>query len=212
MSNILSKLECINEDCHGEVLEKWQLAEAEDSEALRVFASDMQAIHFKDLVYRTLTNENLSEIKELLENDQIFQMQFSDWFKTSYEEQQNIENLFYTSSQTCSLPAAPHEVGNAIDYQVWGPDAPIWFQNWLSVDCENPSTLKIWQIEWIKHSALEYYTDAIEEIEEIEAIEKTEETEETEEIVESLLESLSDVKIDFQSILDFFNEPLKNIE
>ena len=27
MSNILSKLEYINEDCHGEVLEKWQLAD-----------------------------------------------------------------------------------------------------------------------------------------------------------------------------------------
>jgi hypothetical protein len=191
MSNILFKLEYINEDCHGEFLEKWQLAEAEDSEALRVAASDAQATNFKDLVYRTLTDENLSEIKELLEKDQIFQMQFSDWFKTSYEEQQSIENLFYTSSQICSLSAAPHKVVNAIDCQVWGPDAPIWFQNWLSVGCENPSTLKVWQVEWIKHRALEYYTDATDEI---------------------LLESLSEAKIDFQSILDFFNKSLKHIE
>ena len=195
MSNILSKLEYINEDCHGEVLEKWQLAEAEDSEALRVAASDAQAINFKDLVYRTLTNENFSEIKELLENDQFFHMQFSDWFKTSYEEQQNIENLFYTSSQICSLPAVPHEVGNAIDYQVWSPDAPIWFQNWLSIDCENPSTLKIWQIEWIKNRALEYYTDAKSWLEN----------------GEICSDSLNDAKIDFQNILDFFNKSLKNI-
>ena len=195
MSNILSKLEYINEDCHGEVLEKWQLAEAEDSEALRVAASDAQAINFKDLVYRTLTNENLSEIKELLENDQFFHMQFSDWFKTSYEEQQNIENLFYTSPQICSLPAVPHEVGNAIDYQVWSPDAPIWFQNWFSIDCENPSTLEIWQIEWIKHRALEYYTDAKFWLEN----------------GEICSDSLNDAKIDFQNILDFFNKSLKNI-
>ncbi|MDB9906126.1 hypothetical protein OAD18_10750 [Oceanospirillaceae bacterium] len=195
MSNILSKLEYINEDCHGEVLEKWQLAEAEDSEALRVAASDAQAINFKDLVYRTLTNENLSEIKELLENDQFFHMQFSDWFKTSYEEQQNIENLFYTSSQICSLSPVPHEVGNAIDYQVWSPDAPIWFQNWFSIDCENPSTLKIWQIEWIKHRALEYYTDAKFWLEN----------------GEICSDSLNDAKIDFQNILDFFNKSLKNI-
>ena len=40
MSNILSKLEYINEDCHGEVIEKCPLAEAKDSEALRVAASD----------------------------------------------------------------------------------------------------------------------------------------------------------------------------
>lgn len=195
MSNILSKLEYINEDCHGEVLEKWQLAEAEDSEALRVAASDAQAINFKDLVYRTLTNENLSEIKELLENDQFFHMQFSDWFKTSYEEQQNIENLFYTSSQICSLSPVPHEVGNAIDYQVWSPDAPIWFQNWFSIDCENPSTLKIWQIEWIKHRTLEYYTDAKFWLEN----------------GEICSDSLNDAKIDFQNILDFFNKSLKNI-
>ena len=195
MSNILSKLEYINEDCHGEVLEKWQLAEAEDSEALRVAASDAQAINFKDLVYRTLTNENLSEIKELLENDQFFHMQFSDWFKTSYEEQQNIENLFYTSSQICSLSPVPHEVGNAIDYQVWSPDAPIWFQNWFSIDCENPSTLKIWQIEWIKNRALEYYTDAKFWLEN----------------GEICSDSLNDAKIDFQNILDFFNKSLKNI-
>jgi hypothetical protein len=195
MSNILSKLEYINEDCHGEVLEKWQLAEAEDSEALRVAASDAQAINFKDLVYRTLTNENLSEIKELLENDQFFHMQFSDWFKTSYEEQQNIENLFYTSSQICSLSPVPHEVGNAIDYQVWSPDAPIWFQNWFSIDCENPSTLKIWQIEWIKYRALEYYTDAKFWLEN----------------GEICSDSLNDAKIDFQNILDFFNKSLKNI-
>ena len=196
MSNILSKLEYINENCHGEVIEKWQLAEAKDSEALRVAASDAQAINFKDFVHRTLTNENLSDIKELLENDQIFQMQFSDWFKTSYEEQQNIENLFYISSQICSLSSAPHEVVNAIDYQVWSPDTPIWFQNWLSVDCDNPSTLTIWQIEWIKHRALEYQSEAIAWLENGEID----------------LESLNEAKIDFQSILNFFNESLKNIE
>ena len=66
--NILSKLEDINEDCHGEVLKEWQLAESEDSEALRVAASDAQAIHFKDLVYGTLTNEDLLEIKEVESN------------------------------------------------------------------------------------------------------------------------------------------------
>jgi hypothetical protein len=65
----------------------------------------------------------------------------------------------------------------------------------LSIDCVNPSTLKIWQIEWIKHRALEYYTDAKSWLEN----------------GEISLESLSDAKIDFQSILDFFNESLKNI-
>mgnify|MGYP006101854179 FL=1 len=192
--NILSKLEDINEDCHGEVLKEWQLAESEDSEALRVAASDAQAIHFKDLVYGTLTNEDLLEIKDLLENDGIFQMQFSDWFKTSYEEQQNIEYLFDISPQICSLLAVPHEVFEAMDLQVWWPDCPIWFQNWLSVDCENPSSLTIWQIEWIKHRTLE--SNAVAES----WLEKGE--------IDS--DDLNNIKVDIQRILNFFNKTLKS--
>jgi hypothetical protein len=192
--SILSKLEDINEECHSEVLKKWQLAESEDSEALRVAASDAQATHFKDLVYGTLTNEDLLEIKDLLENDGVFQMQFSDWFKTSYEEQQNIEYLFDISPQISSLLAVPFEVFEAIDLRVWSPDSPIWFQNWFSVDCEDQSSLTIWQIEWIKHRTLEMNAVAKSWLENGE--------------IDS--DELNEIKVDIQRIFDFFNKTLKS--
>jgi hypothetical protein len=162
---LLKILEDINEECRLYSIDLWETAEQQNDDEKRRIASDSQSWDFKDLLSRTLPNTVLLEIKNALKSNQDFRQQFENWFKSSYESTEDINILFEELNQTFEIPPVLSDVGEVLDFLIWRPEAPIWFQNWFSIECHQTCYLKGWQLRIIRQQLLNKKKEAQREFE-----------------------------------------------